>query len=360
MNIGIFAITPAQVHFYKNIIRELEKDGHHTVLLARNYKEIPALLREYGMEYYIFSNPPESKVGKVLRFPGEILRAFLYLRKHKVDMLTGFGIYEAFTAAFLRRPAITFTDSEYSINKLSFQIQFILFSFFVDVIVTPTWFRQDLGPKQIRINSFKELAYLHPHYFTPRADILDLLGHHTARPYILFRFNNFSAVHDMGITGFTREDKISLVRELSPLADVFISSEGTIIEELRQYEIAIPKNRIHDAIAYAGLLITDTQTMATEGAILGTPSIRCNKFVGENDMGNFVELEERYSLLYNVKDAGQVLEIARRLLTTPDLKQVYLERRDRLLEETIDITAFFARFFANYPASLEEFRKNTR
>jgi uncharacterized protein len=360
MKVGIFASTPAQIHFYKNIISELNKRGHHTVFLARNYGENLELLEEYGMDHYIFSNPPESKWGKIANMPFDVIRAIKYLKKNKIDILTGFGIFEAFSSAILRKPAITFSDSEYSINKISLQIQLILLSPFVDVIITPSWFRQNLGPKQIRINSFKELAYLHPNYFKPRVDVLDLLGSLADRPYILLRFNNFDAVHDMGITGFTIEDKIKLVRELEIDADVFISSEGKIIEELQQYVIKIPKNRIHDAIFYAGILITDTQTMATEAAILGTPTIRCNKFVGENDMGNFIELEERYSLIYNVKNSNQVLEIARRMLKTPDLKEIYQHRRDRLLKETIDITSFFSGFIENYPESLREFKKNTK
>ena len=39
--------------------------------------------------------------------------------------------------------------------------------------------------------------------------------------------------------------------------------------------------------------------MATESALLGTPSIRYNSFVGKNDMSNFVLLEKKYKLLKN-------------------------------------------------------------
>jgi predicted glycosyltransferase len=335
----------------------LNKRGHRTVLLARNYGENLELLEEYGMDHYIFSNPPESKWGKIANMPFDLIRAIKYLKRNEIEIITGFGIFEAFSSAILRKIAISFNDSEYSIKKFSGQLQLILLSPFVDVIITPTWFRQNLGSKQIRINCFKELAYLHPKYFKPRSDVINMLGSRVDRPYILFRFNNFDAIHDIGVTGFTMEDKIKLVRELEIYADIFISSEGKIIKELQQYVIKIPKNRIHDALFYAGLFITDTQTMATEAAILGTPTIRCNKFVGENDMGNFIELEKRYSLLFNVKNSDQVLEIARELLKIPDLKLIYKQRRDRLLKETIDITSFFTEFIENYPISFQDFKR---
>ena len=42
------------------------------------------------------------------------------------------------------------------------------------------------------------------------------------------------------------------------------------------------------------MVVADTQTIVTEAAVLGTPAIRYNSFAGENDMGNFVELEQKY------------------------------------------------------------------
>jgi predicted glycosyltransferase len=39
--------------------------------------------------------------------------------------------------------------------------------------------------------------------------------------------------------------------------------------------------------------------MTTEAAVLGTPAIRCNSFVGKRDMGNFIELEKKYGLIFN-------------------------------------------------------------
>ena len=53
----------------------------------------------------------------------------------------------------------------------------------------------------------------------------------------------------------------------------------------------------------------DSQTMATEAALLGTPAIRSNSFVGENDMTNFKVLENNYGLLRNVRNYNDVLSV---------------------------------------------------
>ncbi|MBP1928341.1 putative glycosyltransferase [Methanolinea mesophila] len=337
-NIGIFAITPAQIHFYRNIICELNKKDTNTYLLVRDYGETIQLVKEFEMPHFIFSRPPDSKYGKILNLPKEVLTAYKYLREKNVDLVTGFGIYESFTSALLNVPAITFTDSEYSVNAFTYVIQFYISSLFTDKYITPTSFKQDLGKKQIRVNSFKELAYLHPKYYHPDDSIFPLLGLSKGEPYILIRFNAFDAVHDFGVTGFSLEEKIEMVRSLEKHMRVFISSEGSLPEELCKYQVRIPKNRIHDAIYFASLVITDTQTMATEGAILGTPTIRCNGFVGSADMGNFIELERRYGLLYNFSKYEEISPSSKKIIQNPNSKIECQRKREILLNEKENIT----------------------
>jgi predicted glycosyltransferase len=201
VKIGIFAITPAQIHFFKNVVTELRSAGHETFLMIRDYGESLQLAKELGIDHYVFSSSPESKLGKLAIFPLEILRSIAYLRSKGVEVVTGFGLYEAISSAGLRCPSITFTDSEYNCNRLSFSLQFWLSEMFMDHIITPEKYSQDLGPKQIRVNSYKELAYLHPNYYQPDPSIYGELGIDPGEPYVILRFNAFDAVHDMGISG---------------------------------------------------------------------------------------------------------------------------------------------------------------
>lgn len=88
---------------------------------------------------------------------------------------------------------------------------------------------------------------------------------------------------------------------------VYISSEKPLPAELQRYQLPTPANAIHSVLAYADLYLGDSQTMATEAALLGTPAIRSNSFVGPNDMTNFKVLEEQYGLLYNIREFEDVL-----------------------------------------------------
>ena len=79
--------------------------------------------------------------------------------------------------------------------------------------------------------------------------------------------------------------------------------------------------------------------MTTEAAVLGTPAIRFNSFVGKQDMGNFVELEEKYGLIFNYNDPKLAIEKAVELVKREDLKETWDEKRKTLLREKTDFTA---------------------
>jgi hypothetical protein len=106
------------------------------------------------------------------------------------------------------------------------------------------------------------------------------------------------------------------------------------------------------------MLIGDSQTMTSEAAVLGTPAIRSNSFVGQI---SYLEEEEHvYGLTYGFLptdfDAMQ-LKIEE-LLTLPNLKEIWQSRRQKMLADKIDVTAFFVWFIENYPESVKIMKDN--
>lgn len=356
MRIAVFANTPAQLHFYRNIVKKLKERRHEIKLLLRDYGETTAVANELNVDYTVYSRPKTQKVSKMLLLPRDLLTACRKLRNFKPDIITGMGVYDAFTSAFLRTTCIEFEDSEPAVNKVSYSIQFKFYLPFVDAIITPSSFRQNLGKRHIRVNSYKELAYLHPNYYRPNEDIKTILGLESDEEYVLLRFNAFAAIHDIGIGGFSIEDRIQLVKELEKYAKVFISSEAKLPEKLEKYRLPVPKSRIHDVIYHAKLLVADTGTMTTEAAVLGTPAVACHKFMWK--MGNFIELEKKYGLIYNYRDPEMAIKKALELVMEDGLKEEWRKKREKLLKDKIDITAFMVWFIENYPESLEEFKRN--
>jgi predicted glycosyltransferase len=144
---------------------------------------------------------------------------------------------------------------------------------------------------------------------------------------------------------------------LGKYARVFISPEAKLPEDLEQYKLSIPFERIHHALYYAHLLVSDAQTMTTEAAILGTPAIRCNSFVGPDDMGNFVELEQKYDMIYSFREADKARRKAMELIQQPNLKENWAKKRERLLADKIDVNKYMLEFIENYPESFRKYKR---
>lgn len=357
MNIGIFVYTPAQVHFYKNIAKNLEENGNNVIFLARDYGDTLPVMDEIGIKYHVFSKSSESKFSKMIDLPFSFFRAYGYLNNIKPDILLGSCGVESHTSLLFKIPSIAFSDSEPHIN-IFFLIQYKIFMPFTNSIITPDSFLDDLGKKQIKVESFKELSYLHPNFFKPDASIFDLLKIDKNEEFVILRFNAFDAIHDTGIGSFSLEEKRKLVKKLEKYARVFISSEKKIPKDLEKYMLRIPKHKIHDCLYYAKLIITDTQTMTTEAGILGTPAIRCNSFVGKNDMGNFTELEQKYGLIFNYRSPIQAIQKAEELIQNPNLKEEWKSKKQKLLNDKINLTAFMVWYIENFPKSFKEMKEN--
>jgi hypothetical protein len=234
-----------------------------------------------------------------------------------------------------------------------------MFMPFVDSIVTTKTFTDNLGKKHIKVDSYKEMSYLHPRYFKPDENIFNLLNIEKNEKFVIIRFNAFDAVHDAGIGGFSLEEKRRLIYELQKYARVFISAETKVPKDVEKYLLNVPKQKIHDCFYFAQMLVTDTQTMTTEAAILGTPVIRCNSFVGTNDMGNFIELEHKYKLIFNYRNPDSAIEKALTLIQDPNIKSEWNTKKQKLLSDKIDITAFMVWYIENYPGSFKEIKDNS-
>jgi uncharacterized protein len=355
MKIAILINTPAQVHFFKNIAKKLNENGNKVIFLARDYGETLSVLDGIGIKYFIFSKSLKSKIGEILGFPFNAFRVYKYLSSINPDLVLGSVGIESFTSFFLKKPAIAFNDSEPHVNNF-LSLEYKVFMPFINSIITPDTFLDDLGKKQIKVKSYKELAYLHPRYFTPDENIYDILKIDKNEEYIILRFNAFDAVHDIGMESFPLDKKRKLVKELEKYARVFISSEHEIHKDFEKYTLRIPKHKIHDCLYYAKMLVTDTQTMTTEAGILGTPVIRCNSFVGPKDMGNFIELENKYKLIFNYRNPDQAIEKAIALIQEPNIKSDWSKKKQKFFNEKVDITAFMVWYIENYPNSFKEMK----
>lgn len=350
MRVLVFVNHPAHVHLFKNMIWILEEHGHIVKILAREKEIVFYLLDKYGFEYTPIGKFHGGIIGKAYELITTDYRCYKLAKKFRPDILVDVGIYGAHTSKLIGKPSIIFNDTEVA------NLTNMLYVPFADVICTPSCFKKDLGRKQVRYNGYHELAYLHPNYFTPNPSVLEDLGLKSGDNFVIVRFVAWQASHDIGQHGFDMETKRRLIKELEKYARVFITSESPLSEEFEKYRIAASPEKIHDLLYYATMYFGEGATMATEAAVLGTPSVYVSSLVGI--MGNFAELEQEYGLVYSFQEADSAIEKAVELLEQPSLKEQWSEKRERLLADKIDITQFMVDFIENYPQSCTKYRSN--
>lgn len=344
MRILVGMMHPKHVYMFKNFIHVMVQRGHEVKIITVEKDLTETLLKRANLSYDHIGENPTSFLGKLFNTPLWMFRTYNISRHFKPNILVGQAFpHFAYVAALQRKPYIIFEDSE-----PAHVVQAITFPF-ASVIVTPSCYREDLGEKHVKSESYFELAYLHPNHFSPSKSVLLDLGLQEGEKFAVVRFVSWSAVHDIGQEGgFNLEKKRKLIREIEKYCKVIVSSESPLPKDLEKYRITLAPDKIHDLVYYATLVIGDSQTMTTEAGVLGTPAIRCNSFVGEDDMGNFLELEKRYGLIFNYRSADEAIGKAIELLQDSTIVETWLEKRERLLKEKCDFSQYMVEFVEGY------------
>jgi predicted glycosyltransferase len=78
--------------------------------------------------------------------------------------------------------------------------------------------------------------------------------------------------------------------------------------------------------------------MSTEAALLGTPAVRTNTLVGDDDENVFRELEHRYGLLSSFADENEAIAEVKRLVEAGIDEGEWHRRRDKLVDEQPNVT----------------------
>jgi len=211
--------------------------------------------------------------------------------------------------------------------------------------------------KKIGFEGFKASAYLHPNQFKPDTEILKKYGLEN-ETYFIIRLVSLTATHDVGKTGITNDDCRRLISILEKKGKVIINSERPVLEEFEKYRLKINPAEITHILSGASLFIGDSQTMSCEAGMLGVPYIRFNDFVGK--IGYLNDMELNYKLGFGIKteDREKLFTKVEELMSIPDLKKEWQERRKDMLNKTVDLTAMQIWLYENFPKSAEEWKAN--
>lgn len=346
MRILIDINHPAHVHLLRNAYHELRTKGHEIVVTVKDIPSAQALMDSERIPYINIGSKDDSLAKKGFDQLIYDWRIRKLVRKHKIELGVGSSINIAHVSRLSKMKSIILDDDDDNAEPL-----FVKFAHpFADVILTPNSVKRK-AMQTIYYPGTHELAYLHPNRFAPNKEILNELNLKEGEKFFIVRFNAFKAHHDVGVKGVSIDGKRRLINTLSKYGKVFITTERDIDEEFLPYQLKVSQEKVHSLMYYATMFIGDSQTMTSEAAILGTPAIKCNSFAGRLAVPN--ELEEKYGICYAFlpEDEEKFHAKIEELLSMPDLKAEWARRRERFLDDKIDVTAFLTWFIEHYPAS---------
>ncbi len=352
MKILVYVGHPAQYHFMKNALKILKEKGHSLKLLIKTKDVLESIAKEDGWEYENIQPVPRksSKLAILMASFRRTAKVMRIAKKFQADLLIGEDSSIAQSAKVLRKTSFTITEDDYEVVKNWARLTFP----FSSHIVVPTvcrvgkWERKKIG-----YDGYMKMAYLHPHYFTPNEEIIK--DYNISGKYVLVRLAKLTAFHDKGIKGLSNE----LVNKIIDISTrngykVYISSEVDLDSSLESYRLKINPKDIHHIMAFSSLLISDSQSMSVEAAMLGVPSLRFSDFAGRISV--LEELEKKYGLTFGIPTSqpdtliGKLTEV----LENDGYKEEFARRHKKMMNDKIDVTAFLVWLIENYPTSVKQ------
>jgi predicted glycosyltransferase len=245
-------------------------------------------------------------------------------------MVARVGVTAGPVGKLLGVPTVIYDDMEQA------RLQAVVGMTFATYICTGLGYGRDFGYRQVRFNGPPVLAYLSPDYFTPDPQRLLRYGIHSNDRLIFIRSVAWGASHDLGRTRGRPDEMRQLIERMSKHGRVLISSEGSLPDELAPWRNPVAVEDIHHLLAFASICLVEGGTMAAESAVLGTPAVCMQSY----DFGYLVALEKQYGLIARAGSIKAAAPIAEGLLELPNLRHSWMQKREKLLADSDDVTAF--------------------
>jgi predicted glycosyltransferase len=349
---------PAQYLFLRATIKELKKLPENTVIITLKSKDVLEDLIQSDELPYINVQPTERRNSKLSIAFNLVKRTFKLFRlalKYKPDLMIGTDATIAQVGFLLNIHRITITEDDYDVIKSLAKLTYP----YTEHILCPNvcqvgkW-----ANKKIGYSGYMKLGYLHPSVFKP--DKLMLNKYNLVEKYALIRLAKLNAHHDFGIKGISEVTLRAILNTLKEKGiTVRISSEKKIPSEFSSYLLQISPSDMHHVLANAQLLICDSQSMSVEAAVLGIPSIRISDFAGKISV--LEELERSYELTFGISplDTNRIFRKLNELLALSDLNETFQLRKEKMLKEKINVSAYLLWLLKHYPESIGQLKRDS-
>ncbi len=339
---------PSHYYTFKVLMKRLRDGGDELFVLIKTKDILEDLVRGDGLHYLNISKiRRKNNFFSIARDVwSRLFKVGLFIVNNKIDRVVSCGSDIGIAAKVTGRPHFLFNDDDHYIVPNSARFGWP----FVTRIFAPS--SCDMGRflnKTEYYKGYQKLFYLQDSVFTPDRSVIEHgIGDNR---YFLIRTVGLEAHHDKGIRGLDDSLVRSIIDVLEPFGSVYITSEKKLPPDFQKYQLRANPISIHQYIYFSDLLIADSQSMIHEAAILGTPSIRYNDFVGE--IGVLEDLEHNYGLTIGIKpdQKDRLLNEVHKFLEDSSQKKMYRERAHKMMTDMIDVNDFVYWYLLCYPDS---------
>lgn len=345
MNVLIQLNHPAHYYIFKYVAQQLVNKGYQIIYAVKDKDILLDLLESEKVEYHVLSRRRATRsllallISRVYEFLSDDVSLYLLVKKSKPHLMVGTSVSITHVGFLLRIKSLMFNEDDYEINRTCCDFSYP----FATKIISPDIC--SVGPyvnKKIGYNGMQKMAYLSPKYYSPSYDdIAEYVS--LEKPFFVIRLVGLDAIHDIqgGHKGIGYILLKRIVSLLQKYGRVLISSEKPLYREFDEFRVKIPPNKIHSLLFYSSLFIGDSQTMCAEAALLGTPYIRYNDFVGK--ISYLEELESKYELGYGIltQNSEALFTRIKELLEIKGVKELWSLKKNRLFQDKIEVTDWF-------------------
>ena len=337
MRILIDILHPAHVHFFRPFHDEMADRGHELCITARAKDRSLDLLGRFGLPYRQLSDQRSGTAGLAVELAVRTGRMLKVMAEFRPDVMTGImGPTIALAGAVRRVPSVVFYDTEFATQTNWFVYPL------ARSVCTPDCYQGKVHGNHLTYAGYHELAYLHPKRFEPDPGKLAAFGVAADEPFSIARFVSWQAVHDRRERGLNERQKRHLVELLQRHGRVLVSSESPLPADLSGLELTGPVEDIHHLLAHAQIIVGESATMSSEGAVLGVPAV----FIATSGRGYTDDEEKRYGLVrhFTEDEYDRATGVIENVLADSPREFGQAARR-RLLEDKIDVTQWMIDYF---------------
>lgn len=330
---------PKHALFFIPIINRLQQKGHHFYITARNKDVTQTLLNNAGIKFFDRGDGANGFLRKLIYLFKIDSTTYHLVKRFDPDLCLSFGSpYAAQIAARLKCLHLCYDDTEMA------KLERIAYLPFTDKFITPKSYKKFFGKKHIKIDTFSELAYLHPKRFKPDPAVLQKYDLKQNEKYFILRFVSWKATHDWGHQGIGFKIKQTIIDTLNQKGRVFITSEDELPPKWGQYKLPCLEHEFHHLLAFSSFCIGESATVAAEAAVLGVPAI----YYDEVGRCYTDELNKKYKLFQYTSKQEDILTLINNTLINNKLAVDNRKNHKKMIDDKVDPVDYIIRVIESY------------